>query len=56
MPKRWLLSDWTNGRQNIERLAARYHVSRAAMRVRLDQLGLLAPTPRCDGIEQEAWA
>jgi len=55
MPKRWLLRDWTSGRQNIERLAARYHVSRAAMRVRLLQLGLLPPTPRCDGIEQEAW-
>jgi predicted transcriptional regulator len=56
MPKRWLLSDWCSGRQNIERLSQRYHVSRAAMRVRLNQLGLLAPTPRCDGIEQEAWA
>jgi predicted transcriptional regulator len=55
MPKRWLLKDWTSGRQNIERLAVRYNVSRAAMRVRLSQLGLLPATPRCDGIEQEAW-
>jgi predicted transcriptional regulator len=55
MPKRWLLKDWCSGRQNIERLAQRYHVSRAAMRVRLNQLGLLLPTPRCSGIEQEAW-
>lgn len=56
MPKRWLVRDWCSGQQNIERLSQRYHVSRAAMRVRLTQLGLLAPVPRCDGIEQEAWA
>lgn len=56
MPKRWLMSDWCSGRQNIERLAGRYHVSRAAMRVRLAQLGLLAQVPRCTGTEQEAWA
>lgn len=56
MPKRWLTRDWCSGRQNIARLAARYHVSQAAMRVRLTQLGLLTPTPRCLGIEQEAWA
>ncbi len=55
MPKRWLLRDWCSGRQNVERLAARYHVSRAAMRVRLRQLGLTEPTPRCLGVEQEAW-
>jgi predicted transcriptional regulator len=56
MPKRWLMSDWCSGKQNIERLSQRYHVSRAAMRVRLSQLGLLAPTPRCLGVEQEVWA
>lgn len=56
MPKRWLMNDWCSGRQNIERLAQRYNVSRAAMRVRLTQLGLLPATPRCNGIEQEAWA
>lgn len=55
MPKRWLLKDWCSGKQNIERLATRYNVSRAAMRVRLSQLGVLPDTPRCMGIEQEAW-
>jgi len=55
MPKRWLLSDWRQGRRSVERLSARYHVSRAAMRVRLDQLGLSEPTPRCLGVEPEAW-
>jgi hypothetical protein len=56
MPKRWLVRDWCSGRQNIERLSQRYNVSRAAMRVRLSQLGLTAPTPRCMGVEQEVWA
>jgi hypothetical protein len=56
MPKRWLLKDWCSGQQRVERLAARYHVSRAAMRVRLSQLGLTEPTPRCLGAEQqETW-
>jgi hypothetical protein len=53
MPKRWLTSDWCSGRQDIERLAQRYRVSRQAMEVRLSQLGLLAPTPRCMGAERE---
>ncbi len=56
MPKRWLISDWCGGRQNIEQLAARYNVSRAAIHVRLSQLGLLPSTPRCNGIEHEAWS
>ncbi len=53
MPKRWLTRDWYGGRQNIERLAQRYRVSRRAMEVRLSQLGLSAPTPRCMGAERE---
>lgn len=55
MPKRWLTRDWCGGRQDIARLAGRYQVSRRAMEVRLSQLGLLAPTPRCLGVEQEVW-
>jgi predicted transcriptional regulator len=55
MPKRWLTRDWCSGRQNIARLAERYQVSRQAMEVRLSQLGLLAPTPRCLGAEREVW-
>jgi len=52
MPKRWLVRDWCGGRQNIERLAERYAVSRAAIRVRLSQLGLVGPTPRCLGMAE----
>lgn len=47
MPKALLRADWTDGLQDIARLARRYDVSRAAMRVRLSQLGLTEPTPRC---------
>jgi len=47
MPKRLLRADWVDGRQDIAALARRYDVSRAAMTVRLSQLGLLPPTPRC---------
>lgn len=47
MPKVLLRADWTDGLQDIARLAHRYHVSRAAMTVRLNQLGLIEPTPRC---------
>lgn len=47
MPKVLLRADWSDGLQDIARLAKRYHVSRAAMSVRLSQLGLIEPTPRC---------
>jgi len=47
MPKRLLRADWVDGRQDIAALARRYDVSRAAMTVRLSQLGLLPNTPRC---------
>ncbi|MEN3283360.1 MAG: hypothetical protein V7607_4500 [Solirubrobacteraceae bacterium] len=47
MPKRLVTSDWCSGRQDIKWLAARYRVSRQAMGIRLSQLGLSAPTPRC---------
>jgi Zn-dependent peptidase ImmA (M78 family) len=49
MPKVLLRADWADGLQDIVRLARRYHVSRAAMTVRLSQLGLLEATPRCSG-------
>jgi hypothetical protein len=52
MPKGWLVRDWCSGRQNIERLAEHYAVSRAAIRVRLTQLGLVGPTPRCLGMAE----
>jgi len=47
MPKRLLRADWVDGRQDVAALARRYDVSRAAMTVRLSQLGLLPDTPRC---------
>ena len=47
MPKVLLRADWADGLQDIAKLARRYHVSRAAMNVRLSQLGLIEPTPRC---------
>lgn len=47
MPKMLLRRDWTSGMQEPARLARRYHVSKAAMEVRLRQLGLTEPVPRC---------
>ena len=49
MPKPMVRADWADGLQDIAKLARRYDVSRAAMRVRLSQLGLLDTTPRCEG-------
>jgi Zn-dependent peptidase ImmA (M78 family) len=49
MPKPMVRADWADGLQDIAKLAKRYDVSRAAMRIRLSQLGLLAATPRCAG-------
>ncbi len=47
MPKTQLRRDWVSGQQDLGGLARRYHVSKAAMEVRLRTLGLLEPTPRC---------
>ena len=47
MPKVLLRADWADGLQDVAKLARRYHVSRAAMSVRLSQLGLIEPTRRC---------
>jgi Zn-dependent peptidase ImmA (M78 family) len=50
MPRMWIKRDWAGGGiQDIDRLARRYHVSRVAMAVRLAELRLLPPTPRCAG-------
>jgi len=50
MPKMWIKRDWAGGGiQDITRLARRYHVSQVAMAVRLAELRLLPPTPRCAG-------
>jgi Zn-dependent peptidase ImmA (M78 family) len=50
MPKMWIKRDWAaGGIQDITRLARRYNVSQVAMAVRLSELRLLRPTPRCAG-------
>jgi Zn-dependent peptidase ImmA (M78 family) len=50
MPKMWVKRDWAGGGiQDIARLARRYRVSQVAMAVRLAELRLLPPTPRCAG-------
>jgi IrrE N-terminal-like domain len=50
MPRMWIKRDWAGGGiQDIARLARRYNVSQVAMAVRLSELGLLPPTPRCAG-------
>jgi Zn-dependent peptidase ImmA (M78 family) len=50
MPRMWVKRDWAGGGiQDIDRLARRYNVSRVAMAVRLAELRLLPPTPRCAG-------
>jgi Zn-dependent peptidase ImmA (M78 family) len=50
MPRMWIKRDWAGGGiQDIDRLARRYQVSRVAMAVRLSELRLLPPRPRCAG-------
>jgi len=50
MPKMWIKRDWAGGGiQDITKLARRYRVSQVAMAVRLSELRLLPPTPRCAG-------
>lgn len=50
MPKTWVKRAWFDGIQHVERLAAMFAVSPAAMRFRLDQLGLSTPDQRrCRG-------
>jgi Zn-dependent peptidase ImmA (M78 family) len=47
MPKMLLRRDWTSGIQEPLRLARRYQVSKTALEIRLRELGLMDPTPRC---------
>jgi hypothetical protein len=50
MPRMWIKRDWAGGGiQDIDRLARRYQVSRVAMAVRLSELRLIGPRPRCAG-------
>jgi predicted transcriptional regulator len=47
MPRPWLKSTYANGLQHLPTLARRFDVSQAAMQVRLNQIGMTDPTPRC---------
>ena len=48
MPKPWVTSAYYNHNvQRIDLLALRFRVSQMAMRVRLLQLGIIEPQPRC---------
>lgn len=47
MPKRLMLRAWGNRIQSLDRLAWMFDVSTTAVSVRLAQLGLNDPTPRC---------
>ena len=47
MPRIWVKRAWTTGSQNPRTLARRFDVSLQAMRVRLEQIGLAEPGPRC---------
>lgn len=50
MPKIWVRRAWATDRiQELDKLARRFGVSQAAMRVRLLQLGLVDAGPRCRG-------
>lgn len=49
VPKKWLRAAWTSGMQTEPDLARLFNVSREAIRTRLSQTGLVAPTPRCQG-------
>lgn len=47
MPRLHIKRAWTGGTQDLRTLARRFDVSRQAMRVRLEQIGLVEPTARC---------
>ena len=53
MPRSWVKRTYFNqGVQDVASLAGTFDVSRAAMGVRLSQLGLSQPTIRCAGVRQ----
>jgi Zn-dependent peptidase ImmA (M78 family) len=47
MPRPWVKRLYCSGIQRLPDLAQTFGVSQAAMSVRLRQIGLVAPTPRC---------
>ena len=57
MPKRLIKQLWGQGHQRISDLATIFGVSELAMSIRLRQLGLTEPTPRCSHtkVAQPRW-
>jgi Zn-dependent peptidase ImmA (M78 family) len=47
MPRMWVKRLWASGVQELPALSRRFGVSQAAMQVRLMQIGLAGPSPRC---------
>lgn len=47
MPRPWVKRLYCSGLQHLPDLAQAFGVSQAAMRVRLNQIGLVDPAPRC---------
>jgi len=48
VPRPWLKRAYAGRLQDTKRLARHFDVSEPAIETRLGQIGLLAPTPRCD--------
>lgn len=48
MPRALLKRAWVEGPQDIRKLARRFDVSVQAMQIRLLQVGLIEPSPRCE--------
>jgi Zn-dependent peptidase ImmA (M78 family) len=55
MPRPWLKTTYAGGLQHLPSLARRFDVSQAACQVRLSQIGMTDPTPRC-GRPTADWA
>lgn len=47
MPRVWIKRAWMSGTQDVRELARKFEVSNQAMQIRLEQLGLTEPVPRC---------
>ena len=47
MPRPWLKWAWGNGIQSLQDVAEHFGVSETAAQVRLTQIGLISPVPRC---------
>lgn len=49
MPRMWVKRVWCDeGVQNLRQISRRFRVSQSAMQIRLLQLGLVEPVPRCE--------